>query len=368
MSATDPKHWHLGRRSIDGRTVAQRTGGRRPLLAAVAAVAVVALAGCANATPATAPAASKATVPATVPAKQLTGLTLRVGDQKAGLQALLKAAGELDNVPYKIAWSTFTAGPPLLEAVNAGAVDIGGVGNTPPIFSAAAGGKIAIVSASHDSAAGDALLVPKGSTVRTVADLKGKRVAVATGSSAHGNLLLQLTKAGLTPSDIKTTFLAPSDGYAALAAGRVDAWAVWDPYTAQAQQELGARILVSGKGLANGLAFQVASRSALADAKRNSAIKDLVARTVRARIWAKTHQQEWAHEYAQMTGLPYAVTLASAQRSDDDPIALTPQIAASEQQLADAFAAAKVIPVRPKIASIIDARFNKIVTDEGATS
>jgi sulfonate transport system substrate-binding protein len=353
MSATDPKRWRHG---------------RRPLLAAVAAVAVVALTGCAASTPAAAPAADKATVPAAIPAKQLTGLTLRVGDQKAGLQALLKAAGELDNVPYKIAWSTFTAGPPLLEAVNAGAVDIGGVGNTPPIFSAAAGGKIAIVSASHDSAAGDALLVPKGSTVRTVADLKGKRVAVATGSSAHGNLLLQLTKAGLTPSDIKTTFLAPSDGYAALSAGRVDAWAVWDPYTAQAEKELGARILVSGKGLANGLAFQVASRAALADAKRNSAIKDLVARTVRARIWAKSHQQEWAHEYAQMTGLPYAVTLASAQRSDDYPIALTPQIAASEQKLADAFAAAKVIPVRPKIASIIDARFNKIVTDEGATS
>jgi sulfonate transport system substrate-binding protein len=143
---------------------------------------------------------------------------------------------------------------------------------------------------------------------------------------------------------------------------------VWDPYTAQAQKLLGARILASGKGLANGLAFQVASRAALADAERNSAIKDLVSRTVRARIWAKSHQQEWAHEYARMTGLPYAVTLASAQRSDDDPIALTPQIAASEQKLADAFAAAKVIPVRPKIASIIDARFNKIVTDEGATS
>jgi sulfonate transport system substrate-binding protein len=106
----------------------------------------------------------------------------------------------------------------------------------------------------------------------------------------------------------------------------------------------------------------------LADPKRNSAIKDLVARTVRARIWAKSHEQEWAHVYAQMTGLPYSVTLASAQRSDDDPIALTSQIAASEQKLADAFAAAKVIPVRPKIADIIDDRFNKTVIQEGAQS
>jgi sulfonate transport system substrate-binding protein len=353
MSATDPRGRHVG---------------RRPLLAAMAAVALTAVAGCAASTPAATPAANKATVPATVPAKALSGLTLKVGDQKAGLQALLKAAGELDNLPYKIAWSTFAAGPPLLEAINAGAVDVGGVGNTPPIFSAAAGGKIAIVSASRDSAAGDALLVPRGSTVRTVADLKGKRVGVATGSSAHGNLLLQLTKAGMTPSDVKTTFLAPPDAYAALAAGRIDAWAVWDPYTAQAQQELGARVLATGKGLANGLGFQVASRAALADAKRNSAIKDLVARTVRARIWAKAHEQDWAHVSAQMTGLPYAVTLASAQRSDDDPITLTPEIAASEQKLADAFAAAKVIPTRPRIADIIDGRFNTTVIREGAQS
>jgi sulfonate transport system substrate-binding protein len=349
--------------------VRRRPFRRRPLLGAVVAVvAAAALAGCAAAVPNAASSGHKTVVPETVPAKQLSGLTLQVGDQKAGLQALLQAAGELDNLPYKIAWSTFTAGPPMLEAINAGAVDFGGVGNTPPIFSAAAGGKIAIVAASRDTAAGDAILVPKGSTARSVADLKGKRIAVATGSSAHGNLLLQLTKAGLTPSDVTTTFLAPSDGYAALAAGKVDAWAVWDPYTAQAQKELGARILASGKGLANGLGFQVASRAALADAKRNSAIQDLVARTVRARIWAKTHQQEWAHEYARMTGLPYAVTLLSAQRSDDDPITLTSQVAASEQGLADAFADARVIPTDPKIAAIIDNRFNATVTHEGAQS
>jgi sulfonate transport system substrate-binding protein len=342
---------------------------RRPLLGGVVAIAAaVALAGCAAAVPNAAPAAHTSKVPATVPPSQLSGLTLKVGDQKAGLQALLQAAGELDNLPYKIAWSTFTAGPPLLEAINAGAVDFGGVGNTPPIFSAAAGGKIAIVAASRDTAAGDAILVPKGSTARTVADLKGKRIAVATGSSAHGNLLLQLTKAGLKPSDVNTTFLAPSDAYAALAAGKVDAWVVWDPYTAQAQKELGARILTTGKGLANGLGFQVAGRAALADAKRNSAIQDLVARTVRARVWAKSHQSQWAHEYARMTGLPYAVTLLSAQRSDDDPITLTPQIAASEQKLADAFADAKVIPTKPTIANIIDNRFNATVIREGAQS
>jgi sulfonate transport system substrate-binding protein len=292
------------------------------------------LAGCATATPAATPAAAgiaaRVGVPAIVPTRELAGLTLNVGDQTAGLEALLTAAGELADVPYKIKWSTFTSGPPLLEAVNAGAVDVGGVGNTPPIFSAAAGGKIAIISAGRDSAAGDAVLVPKGSTARTFADLRGKRVAVAKGSSAHGNLLLQLKRAGLAPTAIQTTFIAPADGYAALAAGRVDAWVVWDPYTAQAEQQLGARVLTSGKGLANGLS--------------------------------------WAQVYAQQTGLPYAVTLASALRSDDDPIILTPQLSASEQKLADAFAGSRVIPARPRMADVIDTRFNQAATDQGAAS
>jgi sulfonate transport system substrate-binding protein len=369
MNETDPHPTDL-----DATDLTHRPIGRRPLIQAALAplAAAVLLAGCATATPAATPAAAgvaaKIAVPASVPTKNLAGLTLNVGDQKAGLEALLKAAGELQDVPYTIKWSTFTSGPPLLEAVNAGAVDVGGVGNTPPIFSAAAGGKIAIISASRDSAAGDAVLVPKGSTVKTFADLKGKRVAVAKGSSAHGNLLLQLTKVGLVPADVQTTFIAPSDGYAALAAGRVDAWVVWDPYTAQAEQQLGARVLTSGRGLTNGLGFQVASRAALADGRRNSAIADLVGRTVRAHIWSKAHPQQWARVYAQQSGLPYSVTLASALRSDDDPIKLTPQLAASEQKLADAFADAKVIPTRPTIANIIDTRYNHAATDQGATT
>ena len=126
---------------------------RRPLILATLAplAALVVLTGCTPATSAAAPAEAKIAVPASVPTKELAGLTLNVGDQKAGLETLLTAAGELTDVPYDIKWSTFTSGPPLLEAVNAGAVDVGGVGNTPPIFSAAAGGKIAIISAGRAS-------------------------------------------------------------------------------------------------------------------------------------------------------------------------------------------------------------------------
>ena len=150
MNETDPNTTNLTNRHR-----------RRPAVAVLASLAVLsAIAGCATPTTSAAPVAAKIAVPAAVSPKQLAGLTLNVGDQKAGLQSLLKAAGELRDLPYKIKWSTFTSGPPLLEAMNAGAVDVGGVGNTPPIFSAAAGAMIVIISAARTSAAGDAILVP----------------------------------------------------------------------------------------------------------------------------------------------------------------------------------------------------------------
>ncbi len=323
----------------------------------LALAGAITVAACAPSTGAT----SSAPVAASVPADQRAGLTLKVGDQKAGLKALLDAAGESKGTPYRIEWSTFTSGPPLLEAAAAGAIDIGGVGNTPPIFAGAAGSPIAAVSASRDEAAGDTILVAKGSTLRSVTDLKGRKVAVAKGSSAHGHLVLQLRKVGLTTRDLDIAFVAPSDGYAALSAGRVDAWAVWDPYSAQAEQELGARVLADGHGLANGLGFQVASRAALSDAAKNTAIGDLVVRTTRARLWAKAHPQQWATVYAKQTGLPYAVSLASAKRSDDLPTPITPDLVASEQTLVDALAAEQVIPQSFTFVDYVDHRFDASV-------
>ena len=160
---------------------------RSPLL--IALLAVLAIAGCTS-TPTT----TDTAVPAPVSRADLAKVTLRVGDQKGGSQSLLAAAGLL-NTPYHLQWSTFTSGPPLLEAVNAGAIDIGGVGNTPPLFSAAANAKIAVVGAAQGPVAGDTILVPKNSPIHTLADLRGRTIAVAKGSSAHGHLLLALKKA-----------------------------------------------------------------------------------------------------------------------------------------------------------------------------
>jgi sulfonate transport system substrate-binding protein len=332
--------------------------------------ALLALTACGSPTAAPGSAPGPVAVPGPVGPDQLAGVTLRIGDQKGtSQQALLKAAGLLDGLPYQVQWSTFTSGPPMLEAVNAGAVDVGQVGNTPPIFSAAAGGAISIVAALR-SPVGDALLVPEGSPLNTLADLRGKTIAVAKGSSANGTLLNTLTAAGLTPRDVTISYLQPGDAYAAFAQGSVAAWAVWEPYATQAGQELGARELVpgvdalngtgpaGGTPLSNGLSLLVANRGALADAGRNAAIGDYVTRVGKAHQWAKAHPDQWATLYAQVTGVAGPVAASAAPRLALTPTAIDDSVVASEQKLADAFTTAGLIPAHVDIAGYLDRRYN----------
>lgn len=287
-------------------------------------------------------------------------LTLNVGDQKGGSEAILRAAGELKNLDYKIKWSTFTSGPPLLEAVNAKAVDIGGVGNTPPVFAAGAGSKITVVAAFHGTSKGDAILVPNDSKLTEPQQLKGRSIAVAQGSSANYQLVASLKAAGLSLSDVKVKYLQPADALAAFTAGKVDAWAVWDPYTSQILQAKQGRVLTTGEGITNGLTFQVAAPSALKDAKKVAAIKDYLDRLRRATAWVYDHQEEWAKVWAKDTGLPYDVALASVKRTNASRIsvAVDKPLIASEQQIADAFTELKLIPNKVDFGDFVDTRYN----------
>jgi sulfonate transport system substrate-binding protein len=303
------------------------------------------------------PAPTGAGVPAPVSQADLAKVTLKVGDQKGGSKSLLAAANLLADVPYKIEWATFTSGPPLLEAASAGAIDIGGVGNTPPIFAAAAKAKISIVSGAKGNVASDALLVQQDSPLTDVASLRGKSIAVAKGSSAHGQVLLTLKKAGLTTKDVKLNFLQPSEAYAAFNQHQVDAWAVWDPYTSQALLESNARVLTDGTGTANGYTFQVAGTNALGDAGKNSAIRDFVVRIAQAEKWADTHRPEWAQAWAKETGLKLDVATKAVEAGPDLPVALDDELTGSEQQLADAFSDDKTLPGKVEFAKFVDRRF-----------
>ncbi|MET8826880.1 ABC transporter substrate-binding protein [Streptomyces sp. NPDC004610] len=287
-------------------------------------------------------------------------LTLNVGDQKGGSEAVLRAAGELDDLDYRITWSTFTSGPPLLEAVNAKAVDIGGVGNTPPVFAAGAGSKITVVAAWHGTSRGEAVLVPNDSSLTSATQLKGRSVAVAQGSSAHYQLIASLEEAGLTLSDIEAKYLQPADALAAFTSGKVDAWAVWDPYTSQILQGKQGRVLTTGEGVVNGLSFQVAAPSALADREKAAAIEDYVERLRRAQDWVYDHPEDWAKVWAEDTGLPYEVALASVKQTNASrvPVAVDQPLIDSEQRIADAFTELELIPEKVDFAQYVDDRFN----------
>ncbi|MEU9734926.1 ABC transporter substrate-binding protein [Streptomyces sp. NPDC048002] len=287
-------------------------------------------------------------------------LTLNVGDQKGGSEAILRAAGELKGLDYKIKWSTFSSGPPLLEAVNAGAVDIGGVGNTPPVFAAGAGSKIKVVAAFHGTSEGDAILVPNDSKLSGPEQLKGRSVAVAQGSSAHYQLTASLKAAGLSLADIDVKYLQPADALAAFTSGKVDAWAVWDPYTSQVLQAGQGRILTTGDGITNGLSFQVAAPAALDDRKKAAAVEDYLERLRRATEWVHGHQKEWAEVWAKDTGLPYEVALASVRRTNATRIsvAVDEPLVASEQEIADAFTELKLIPREVDFGDFVDQRYN----------
>ncbi|MET0452450.1 MAG: ABC transporter substrate-binding protein [Mycobacterium sp.] len=325
--------------------------------AAALLAAGVLLAGCVSRQDA----AGAEQAPETVPLSDLGGVTLQIGDQKGGTESLLRAAGALDGLPYKVEFSTFTSGPPQIEAATAGKIDFAITGNTPPIFGAAANAKVKVVTAYENGGDGDRVLVRADSPIKTVADLRGKSVAVGKGSSAHGHILAQLQKAGLTPEDVKLVFLQPADALSAFQSGQADAWAIWDPYTAQAEQQIPVRSIAQATGVTNGAGFGIASDAALADPKRNTALGDLLVRYAKATRWAQDHPEEWAQKYGAAVGLDLPVATVAQGRSLRASTALSDALIGSEQELADLFANTKQIASAPKFADWVDHRYDEVL-------
>ena len=297
-------------------------------------------------------------VPAPVPVSELSGVTLQVGDQKGGTEALLRAANALANLPYKITFSTFTSGPPQIEALTAGKIDFAVTGNTPPVFGAAANSKTRVVSVWDGAAAGEQILVRPDSSINSVRDLRGKTILVAKGSAAHANALEHLADVGLRPKDVKLVFLQPADALSAFANGQGDAWVIWEPYTAQANLTLKVRSIGSAE---NGYWFGSASVRALTDPKRNSALADLLVRYERAAQWARDNPSEWAKKYAKAVGLDLKIAELAQSHLLRLPIPLDDKVVAAEQRLANLFAAADQIPEAPDFVKWVDRRFNSVL-------
>lgn len=293
------------------------------------------------------------------PALALGALTLRVADQSGLSRASLELA-QLSNTPYRLEWSTFVAGPPLLEALSADALDIGGVGDTPPIFAQAAGAPIRIVAVTENSPQYEVILVADGSKLHSVQDLRGKKVAFAKGSGAHHLLLAALRHEGLGMNDITPAYLTPNDAQPAFTNGDVDAWAVWDPYAANNLRH-GARKLVDGQGLIHGYGFQVTSEKTLKDPGKVALLADYLGRAKRAQAWDNAHRDAWSAKYAELTKLSPEVAHDMFQHYAPVYVAIDDRVETVQQELADSFFEAQVLSKRIDVRVMFDARFNALL-------
>ena len=287
------------------------------------------------------------------PAKEL-----RIGYQKAAsLLVLQKAQGTLEKrlAPQGVAvkWVEFPAGPQLLEGLNVGAVDVGFVGEAPPIFAQAAGARFVYVGNDPAAPQAEALVVPKSSTLKSAAELKGKRVALNKGSNVNYLLVKLLEKNGLKYSDITPVYLAPADARAAFERGAVDAWVIWDPFLAAAEQQLGARQLGDGTGLVNNFSFYLAQTDY---AQANpGVIRALLASTEEGAKFVQGDVARAAALIAPLQGLDVAVEAASLKRYRFGAAPLTPEVAAQQQKIADTFFDLKLIPKAVRIADALPA-------------
>ena len=272
--------------------------------------------------------------------------SLRIGFQKAGALIILKGKGTLDKrlaaQGVDVTWSEFPAGPQMLEGLNVGSIDFGVVGETPPIFAQAAGANLVYVANHPAAPRSEAIVVQRNSPIRSVADLRGKKVALNRGSNVHYLLVKALEKAGLKYADIQPAYLAPADARAAFEQGSVDAWVIWDPYFAAAQQQLGARILVDGTGLVSNHIFYLASRPY---AEKNAdVLRVVIDELVKTDAWGERHLPDEIAILSKNTGLDPAISKIAVERQSFGVEAITDDILHQQQQIADVFSDLKLIP------------------------
>jgi sulfonate transport system substrate-binding protein len=278
-------------------------------------------------------------------AAQATVKEIKIGYQKTGVLVIARQQAVLEKRfagrQIGIKWIEFTSGPPLLEAMGTGSVDLGAVGDTPPIFAQAANANIVYVAGSPITN-GQGILVPANSNIRTIADLKGKRVGFTKGTSAHNVVIATLEKAGLTYDDITPVYLTPPDAGPAFANGSIDAWAVWDPYFAIGEKRQNGRILINAYEVAKTNSFYLANRDFANTHVRET--REVIDGLAEAARWAEANRAEVASALAAVTGVPLEVQAVAANRASFLIGPVTDEIVTTQQAVADRFHKLGLIP------------------------
>jgi sulfonate transport system substrate-binding protein len=281
--------------------------------------------------------------------------TLRVGDQKGNSQAVMEAAGVLKDVPYKIEWKEFAAAAPLLEALGAGAIDTGLVGDAPFTFAAAANVPVKAIAAVRQSREGLAIVVPEKSTIKSFDDLRGKKIATGRGSIGHQLILAALESRGWQASDVQIVFLAPSDAKVAYSQGSVDAWSTWEPYVSQEEVLFKSRRVITAEGITPGIGFQVATPNAIKD--KRAELEDFVRRLAAARAWSQSNVETYAAAWGKLMNIPSAVPLNWLARAKIRIVPIDDSVVADEQKTIDLYDRWGLIRQKINAAEIVDQSF-----------
>lgn len=274
--------------------------------------------------------------------------TLRIGYQRSStLIALLRQDAGLEDtlkpLDVAVSWHEFTSGLPIMEALNAGQIDVSAdVADTVPIFAQAAGAKITYIAQEASSPEAQAILVPGDSALKSVADLKGRRVAVTKGAGSHYLLLAALAEGGLSFKAITPAYLTPADGRAALASGGVDAWVAWDPFLSAARQQSGARVLRDGSGLSLYKRYYLASDDYAA--KQGDVLAALFAKLAETGAWVKANPEAAAARLAPLWKIEADVIVRANERRSYRVEAVTRTGLSEQQTIADAFRSEGLLP------------------------
>lgn len=280
---------------------------------------------------------------------------LRIGYQKSAVNlVVIKQQGVLEKrfPGTRVQWLEFPAGPQLLEALSVGSLEFGLTGDSPPVFAQAAGKDLYYVGAEPSKPESSAILVLPDSPVRTLHDLKGRKVALQKGSSAHFLLVRAVQKAGLKWSDIQPVYLTPADARAAFERRSVDAWAIWDPFYAATELAIRPRVITSGKGLSGNNSFYLASQALVH--QHPETIDALFEELSRADRFVQQHRPEAIKLIADFSGLDAGVVSLFLQRRPASPVALLgPETVIEQQRVADAFAGLNLIPKPVRVSDIV---------------
>ena len=285
--------------------------------------------------------------------------TLIVGDQKGNSRAVMEASGVLKDVPYKIEWKEFAAAAPLLEALGAGAIETGLVGDAPFTFAAAANVPVKAIAAIRQTQDGLAVLVPKESAIKSFDELKGKKIATGRGSIGHQLILAALESKGWTPADIQLVFLAPADAKVAYSRGSVDAWSTWEPYVSQEEVLFQSRRILTAEGLTSGLSLQVATPTAIKD--KRPELEDYLQRLTKARAWALNNGQSYSETWGKLMNVAPSVPLNWLTRAKIRITPIDDGVVADEQKTIDLYLRAGLIKQKLDAATLVDKSFRKAI-------